>query len=89
MPNPKPETLFALGRTNFKPDHGNYEQVGNEWVEYGTLSTLRGKWYNEHLLDEGVPEELFNLIAIKSGIRFSIENGKLRYIAPYHGFQAG
>ncbi len=50
-----------------------------------------GKWYNNHLLDEGFDDEarasLITAIYIKSGIEFSLNEGRLGYRAPYTGYQ--
>ena len=80
VPNPEPEKEFDLGSLT----------EGGKIVETyrGTLATLQGKWYNEHLLDEGVPVRLFRVLEEKSGIRFQIRDNQLYYVAPYDGYQA-
>jgi hypothetical protein len=50
-----------------------------------------GKWYNEHITDEGFDDEARGaLLGIleSSGITFKIDShGRLSYEAPHHGFQ--
>lgn len=57
----------------------------------GYGASLHGKWYNEHLNDEGLDEETFTrltqLILEKSGIEFYKNEGRLLYKAPYAGYQ--
>ena len=81
VPNPQPDKIFDLGS----------KWEGGQKVETykGPLAVFQGKWYNEHLLDEGVPSKLFKLLEEKSGIHFEIKDGQLYYRAPYDGYQAG
>lgn len=70
---------------------------GSDW-KYGWphkfyLSNPFGKWYNEHLLDEGYDEEALKAIleALEEhcNIAFNIDPEKgLGYQAPYRGYQA-
>lgn len=57
---------------------------------YPAPAMVHAKWYNEHLLD--LSTEAFAVVAPvlleKAGIRFEIVDGRLRYAAPYAGFQA-
>lgn len=52
---------------------------------------IPAKFYAEHLLDEGLDDEardaLIAAIEREAGIRFTVENGDLRYSAPYRGYQ--
>lgn len=51
---------------------------------------LRGKWYNEHLIDiRDLPlfAELRDLITHRAGIYFDFKDGELVYRAPHHGYQ--
>ena len=54
-------------------------------------STGMGKFYNQHILDQGYDaealEKLLALLYPHGGIRFSLEDGKLKYAAPYPGYQ--
>lgn len=79
--NPDPQKVFELG--------SKWEAGVKVETYTGTLSTLRGKWYNEHLLDIGVPSKLFKILEEKSGVRFEIKENQLYYWAPYDGFQVG
>ena len=80
VPNPEPKKIFELG---------SLTEGGRVVEKYtGTLSSLRGKWYNDHLLDEGVPYRLFRLLEEKSKIHFEIRENQLYYRAPHDGYQA-
>ncbi len=93
VPNPEPEKLFEVASANFKPEHGNYVEdlnakPGTRWIEHGTRPMFHGKWYNDHLKDEGVSDELFELLAEHARIRFRLKDQRrLEYVAPYYGFQ--
>lgn len=72
-------------KTNVFPEGG--------WRKLHRTSTCpefhQGKWYNEHLLDlvpetfEAFTEQLFR----HTGIHFTVNDGKLHYVAPGYGYQ--
>ncbi len=76
----------------------NPHMAGSDW-KYGyphkfylhgpTIKS--GKWYNDHLMDQGyLPERwqtLVELLEAHAGIRFSMKEGNLMYTAPYSGYQ--
>jgi hypothetical protein len=80
------------------PLAGQTVETGSRW-ENGVSTPITGaapefsfaKWYNDHLGDEGYDDEarekLFDLLKIHSGIEFKLQDGKIGYKAPYHGFQ--
>ncbi len=52
--------------------------------------TVHAKWYNDHLMDTGYDEEALQSLLTAlggSGIEFTIENGNVKYKAPYAGYQ--
>jgi hypothetical protein len=60
------------------------------YVESAHGSGGAGKWYNQHITDEGFDDEARGaLLGIleSSGITFKFEQGRLRWSAPHHGFQ--
>lgn len=86
------------------PDRDKQAEIGGKsyWDEekgqriyeptYGAMGDYHAKWYNLHLTDAGYDDEAFTTlterIAAKSGISFEMHEGKLRYQAPYFGYQA-
>jgi hypothetical protein len=88
VPNPEPEQLFTLVSCSYDPKDPAYEKINDrEWVQRGKRETLTGKWYNIHLLDDGVPEELFEVLFEHSNIKFEVEDMGLKYSAPRQGYQ--
>jgi len=74
----------------------NVRSSGADW-KYGwphkfyiqAAENGRGKFYSKHLHDaDGKTfKELSDIIATKLGIRFELDEEKLYYKAPYHGYQ--
>jgi hypothetical protein len=69
---------------------------GSDW-KYGWphkfyVNNPHGKWYNEHLQDEGYDKEaldqLLALLKDQTQIEFTVEGSRLGYRAPYDGYQA-
>jgi hypothetical protein len=50
-----------------------------------------GKFYSDHIMDEGYSEEALRVLLAKleehAGIVFRLEAGELKFSAPYHGYQ--
>jgi hypothetical protein len=63
---------------------GEAKPMGKAW----------GKWYNEHIMDDGFDDEaraaLISALEKHSGIRFNVDPEKgLGYAAPHHNYQRG
>lgn len=90
IPNPRAGERVKTGGHMYTDDAG---QRHDDPTFGPAPATLMGKWYNEHLLDEGYDEEaltaLIETIAQRAGITFEIRDGQLYYRAPYYGFQTG
>jgi hypothetical protein len=71
---------------------GNYLRK-NEPI-MGASGDFHGKWYNEHIMDDGFDDEaraaLISALEKHSHIRFSVDPEKgLGYAAPHRGYQKG
>jgi hypothetical protein len=91
IPNPHANTLVVVSSSWGGRDAEGKPLPGPREVKWGPAGLLSSKWYNEHIADEGFdPEAITKLIdALEkhAGISFMIENGHLRWRAPYQGFQ--
>lgn len=58
--------------------------------DYPAPGTMQAKWYNKHLhdLDAQAFAVISGLLRKHTHIEFRIEEGKIRYSAPYVGYQA-
>jgi hypothetical protein len=64
---------------------------GWNWRIWSKVTPEHGKFYSEHILDiadEHTRKVFCDFLAPRCGIEFSVQDGKLGYKAPYHGFQA-
>lgn len=78
--NPNPDHLFEIETRYRDPNDDSFKKIEeNKWAKFGKLGFLYGKFYNEHLLDEGTPTELFTALEKHTGIKFSIKEGVLHY----------
>lgn len=87
IPNPEAGRMVVKSSKHWTDEEGNRRH--EEYPE-PEADTVGGKWYNEHLLD--LSREAFALVAGRlsevSHISFSrTDEGRLRYTAPYRGYQ--
>lgn len=86
IPHPMRGQKIAIGT-----DSKMIDGVRVETPVLGTADTCFGKWYSDHLMDEGYDDEalelIMNALTIHTGIKFFLKNGSVAYSAPYHGFQ--
>ncbi len=82
IPNPSPEHLVVRSSST---------RDGVTSVEWGPVGLHHGKFYNDHITDDGFDDEarsvLIEALQANAGIRFEMDGGKLRYTAPRHGYQ--
>jgi hypothetical protein len=88
IPNPHADETAEIGGKSYWSD-----EAGRRVYEptYAAQGNFNSKWYNTHIMDEGMDDEArAKLIAVleqHSGITFKIEDGKLMYAAPHRGYQ--
>lgn len=88
IPNPYGDEQAEIGGKSYWDD-----KKGERVYEptYGAAGDYYAKWYNQHLLDAGFDDEalatLFERLMVASGIEFRLNEGKLQYHAPHHGYQ--
>ena len=87
-PAPDPDCSWCEG-SGANPSHISSK---GDYSPFTTYPTLHGKFYTEHLaeLDDDALEYLAGLLAPRTGIHFfrTAQNERLRYSAPYAGYQA-
>lgn len=101
-PNPKKGEIVQIGSSSgpvydedgvLKRDaEGNYLRKSDPIM--GAAGDFHGKWYNEHIMDEGFDDEaraaLIAALEKHAHIRFNVDPEKgLGYAAPSRGYQKG
>lgn len=89
-PDGKPRADLMVAEAQACPCRGLFRRT-ERTTHMGTRETFHAKWYNEHIQDEGFDDEaraaLLLALEQTGGIKFELEGGKLKYRAPYHGYQ--
>lgn len=89
IPNPTAGKISQYGTHSYTDENGKRHE---EKLMGPEPATRGGKWYNQHLLDQGYDDDaldlLLGLLSEHSGITFlKGDDGQLKYRAPYPGYQ--
>lgn len=96
IPNPRVGVTYTIwtygGQGDEYQEYTRYDGTKGFRKPYGTRSappTQQAKWYNQHLdeLERPTFEVFSKLLDERTGVRFFYEDGKLKYQAPYQGYQ--